>query len=145
MYTWVIATTAYYRIWIVWKRHRKIQRYFLYMCLIQFFLLSVLIYFQPLQWIVLFLIPMITGIFVTAHVTYEHHTGLEDEDHLKSSYNITDPLYNFFTWNLGYHTAHHMRWSLHWSKIPEFHATIADKIEPRFYRDYKLFWFLRKK
>ena len=41
---------------------------------------------------------------------------------------------NILTGNLGYHTAHHLRPGLHWSKLPAFHARIADKIPAENYR-----------
>ena len=41
--------------------------------------------------------------------------------------------YNILTCSLGYHTAHHMKMGLHWSKLPEYHAKIADKISEEFY------------
>jgi len=42
------------------------------------------------------------------------------------------PWRNLLTGNLGYHTAHHYRQGLHWSKLPELHAKIADKIPAEF-------------
>mgnify|MGYP000123740735 FL=1 len=35
--------------------------------------------------------------------------------------------YNLPSWNLGYHTAHHMLPGIHWSQLPQLH----DKIRPR--------------
>lgn len=64
----------------------------------------------------------------TAYLTYGHHAGLHSKNHFRASRNIIHPLYNFFNFNLGYHTAHHIKPSLHWSKIPEFHKTIASEI-----------------
>jgi fatty acid desaturase len=52
---------------------------------------------------------MITGLAITVYTTYHHHSGLEEEDPYKSSYNIVTPWYNFVTGNLGYHTAHHLK------------------------------------
>ena len=43
--------------------------------------------------------------------------------------------YNVLTGNLGYHTAHHVKPKLHWSKLPEFHASIADRIPPHLYQE----------
>jgi len=43
---------------------------------------------------------------------------------------VTDPLYNLRTLNLGYHTAHHLRPRLHWSKLPALHARIVAGIPP---------------
>ncbi len=141
IYTWVVSVTAYYRCYIVWNKYRKKQKYFLIMCMIQFILLVWLIVYQPLQGVVLFLIPMITGLFLTVYTTYHHHSWLESNDPYKSSYNIVTPWYNFVTWNLWYHTAHHLNGSLHWSKLPEYHASIEHKIEDQYYKKYNLFWY----
>jgi fatty acid desaturase len=32
------------------------------------------------------------------------------------------------TGNLGYHTAHHYKQGVHWSKLPALHEKIKDKI-----------------
>lgn len=141
MYTLIVSITSYYRSWLSGKKHRKIQKYFLIMCLIQVILLSILIYIKPLQGILIFLLPMVTGLLVTVYTTYHHHSGLEDEDPYKSSYNIVTPWYNILTGNLGYHTAHHLKWSLHWSKLPAFHKTIEDKIDDKYYKKFNFLWY----
>lgn len=145
MYTWVITITAYYRAWFVGKKHKKIQKYFLNMCAIQWILLVALIIFQPLQAVVLFVIPMITGLIITVYTTYHHHSGLDSDDPYKSSYNIVEPRYNFLTGNLGYHTAHHLKWWMHWSLLPEFHKTIEDQIEKKYYKKYNFLWYSQEK
>jgi fatty acid desaturase len=145
MYTCIVSITAYYRSWVSGKKHRKIQKYFLAMCLIQLILLALLISIKPLHWILIFFVPMITGLLITVYTTYDHHSWLEDEDPYKSSYNITTPWYNFLTGNLGYHTAHHLKGSLHWSKLPAFHKTIEDKIGAKYYKNYSIIWRGREK
>jgi fatty acid desaturase len=84
---------------------------------------------------------MISGIIVTVYTTYHHHSGLDSDDPYRASYNIDAPWYNWLTGNLGYHTAHHLKGSLHWSLLPEFHREIAAKIEPRYYKKYNLLWY----
>ena len=79
------------------------------MGLIQFFLLAILIAYNPLSGVLIFLLPMITGIILTVYATYYHHTGLESQDPYKASHNIMQPWYNLLTGNLGYHTAHHIK------------------------------------
>jgi fatty acid desaturase len=71
---------------------------------------------------------MIVGLLITAWATYEHHSGLNVNNEFEASFNNLNRWYNLFTGNLGYHTAHHHRGGLHWSKLPKLHAQIADKI-----------------
>lgn len=138
MYTWVVSLTAYYRAWKVWKKYPKIQKHFLTMCALQLILLGILIYLNPIAGLLIFLLPMITWLILTVYTTYHHHSWLESTDHHKASYNILQPWYNLLTGNLGYHTAHHMKGSLHWSKLPEFHAEIEQDIDPKFYKKYNI-------
>lgn len=145
MYTWIVTITAYYRAWFVGNKHKKIQKYFLRMCTIQIILLSILVFIKPLQWSVIFIIPMIAWLIVTVYTTYHHHSWLESDDPYESSYNIITPWYNILTGNLWYHTAHHLKWSLHWSKLPEFHASIEDKIDDKYYKKWTIFWYSKGK
>ena len=140
-YTWIVTMTAYYRSWKVGKKFPQIQRYFIYMCIVQVVLLAILIAYKPLAWALVFLIPMITGLFLTVYTTYHHHSGLDSSDPYEASYNIVEKWYNLLTGNLWYHTAHHMKGSLHWSKLPEYHKEIEAKIDPKYYKKYKLFWY----
>jgi beta-carotene hydroxylase len=44
---------------------------------------------------------------------------------------MTGKLANFFLLNSGYHTAHHIRPAMHWSKLPNFHdQEIAPRMNP---------------
>ncbi|MCO6430545.1 MAG: fatty acid desaturase [Deltaproteobacteria bacterium] len=132
-YTWTIAVTGYLRAFRVGLRHPKIQRGFIGMGALVLVLLSGFVYLNPLNALTVFMIPMLVGYVVTCWHTYYHHAGLDTDDHFKASHNIMHSWYNLFTGNLGYHTAHHIKPGLHWSRLPEFHATIADKIPPELY------------
>ena len=136
-----MGLTAYARAWKVGTKFPQIQKYFIYACIIQCSLLLILIAYRPLAGVLIFLIPMISGIIVTVYTTYHHHSGLDSDDPYRSSYNIDEQWYNWLTGNLGYHTAHHLKGSLHWSLLPEFHREIAAKIEPRYYKKYNLLWY----
>lgn len=77
------------------------------------------------------------------------HQALAPDDPWQNSRNLTGRWFNFFFFNVGFHTAHHLRPTLHWSELPAFHAReIAPKIDPRlvspnlwvFYRD----WFSQR-
>ena len=127
-YTLNVAVTAYPRGYSVGKRYPKQLRPFLLYTLLTFSVVALLVWYKPVAGFFLFLLPMITSLFFTAYVTYDHHAGLDTQNEFEASHNNLNPLYNFITGNLGYHTAHHHRQGVHWSKLPELHAKIADKI-----------------
>jgi fatty acid desaturase len=89
---------------------------------------ATLLVLDPLAGLLVFALPMVVGLLITAWATYEHHSGLNVENEFEASFNNLNRWYNLFTGNLGYHTAHHHRGGLHWSKLPKLHAQIQDKI-----------------
>lgn len=127
-YTLTVAATAYWRAFQVGRRHPKYQRGFLSCGVLVLVVLSLLLWTNPLNATFIYVIPMLMGLLGTVWHTYYHHAGLDTDNHLEASHNITHRWYNLATGNLGYHTAHHMKPGLHWSRLPEYHATIADKI-----------------
>jgi fatty acid desaturase len=85
--------------------------------------------------VLIFLLPGVAALFGTVWFTYKHHAGLDTDIPEKASWNVLDPLFNKLTGNLGYHTAHHISCGVHWSKLPELHRRISDKIPKELYRD----------
>ncbi|MDA7833664.1 fatty acid desaturase [Pseudomonadales bacterium] len=134
-YTLNVAFTAYYRGYLVGKKHPHHYRtHVIYTALAVALVLALTIY-HPLQATMLFTIPMVVGLFITAWVTYDHHAGLsETEDHFKASFNNINPVFNLVTGNLGYHTAHHYRQGVHWSELPALHDKIKDEIPREMYK-----------
>ncbi len=133
-YTLNVALTAYTRGYQVGKKHPKQLSTFLIYTALTFAIVALLVWYNPVAGIMLFVLPMITSLIFTAYVTYEHHSGLDTENEFEASYNNLDPLFNRLTGNLGYHTAHHYKQGVHWSKLPELHATIEDKIPEHLYQ-----------
>lgn len=132
-YTLNIAATGYLRAFKVGLRHKKYLSAFLGVGSISAVILGFMAYYRPIPALMVFAIPMVGGYLVTCWHTYCHHAGLDTDDHFQASHNIMHRWYNIFTGNLGFHTAHHVKPGLHWSKLPEFHASIADKIPPHLY------------
>lgn len=133
-YTVVTALTAYPRAYRVGRRHPAHQREFLVYSALTALLVGALVYANPLAGLLLFVMPMITSLLYTAWVTYDHHAGLDTDDHTHASYNIMNRWFNRLTGNLGYHTAHHHRQGVHWSKLPAIHAKIEHQIPAHLFR-----------
>ncbi len=127
--------TAYPRAFRVGLRHPQALRVFVAMGLLQLALLGLLFLHDWYNALFVFLLPMVTSLYLTAWATYFHHAGLDTAKHAEASYNIVHRGYNLMTGNLGYHTAHHTRHGLHWSKLPALHAEMARDIPATLYRE----------
>jgi len=133
-YSLNVALTAYPRGYQVGKRFPKQLRAFILYALLTFVVVAVLVWFNPVAGVMLFAVPMATSLFLTAYVTYGHHAGLDTQNEFEASYNNLSRWYNIFTGNLGYHTAHHHKQGVHWSKLPQLHASIEHKIPSHLYQ-----------
>lgn len=133
-YTLTVALTSYYRGYLVGRHYPKLYRVHLIYSLVTLALVTALTIYAPLQALFLFILPMISGLLITAWATYDHHSGLDEtENHFRASYNNIDPIFNFLTGNLGYHTAHHYKQGMHWSELPRLHNEIKDNIPDDLY------------
>ncbi len=112
----------------VGKKHPKIFRTYLLMKVPLYALLALGLYVNPLNCALAFVVPGLLTLLHTCWATYEHHAGNHASDHLDASVNREHGLFNALSWNLGYHTAHHMRPGVHWSLLPELHESIRDRI-----------------
>ena len=73
-----------------------------------------------------------------------HHQALAPNDPWQNSRNLVNHWTNLLFFNVGYHTAHHLRPTLHWSELPRFHAEhVAPRIDPRLVSD-NLWYFYRE-
>lgn len=133
-YTWTLAATGYICAFRNSAEHPAIRRTFLFMTALHIALLALLVWVNPFNAVAIFIIPMVISFVMTCRHTYDHHAGCSESNEYEASNNITHRWYNVLTGNLGYHTAHHLRPGLHWSKLPAFHARIANKIPPDNYR-----------
>ncbi len=133
-YTWNVASTAYYRGYLVGKRHPRHYRTHLIYTIITAAIVASLAIYQPMQALILFIMPMMIGLLITAWATYDHHAGLPTDNDFCASYNNMNPLFNLMTGNLGLHTAHHHKQGVHWSELPELHEQIKEHIPAEVYR-----------
>lgn len=133
-YTMSVVLTAYPRGYKVGKRFPKQQKQFITYGIITFILLMGLIIYNPFNALFIFVLPMIVSITFTAWATFGHHAGLDTQNEFEASHNQTARWFNFLTGNLGYHTAHHYKQGVHWSKLPELHEQIKSKIPDKCFR-----------
>ncbi|MBA3772886.1 MAG: fatty acid desaturase [Ramlibacter sp.] len=91
-------------------------------------LLGALVAYDPTAALIVFVVPMLIMLYLLKWAAYAHHSGLPMGDDFTASRTHTGKFYNWLTWNAGYHAAHHFRQTLHWSKLPNYHAELADKI-----------------
>lgn len=92
-------------------------------------MLVAMAWYRPAATLIVFVVPMLLMLYALKWAAYAHHSGLPyGDDHLASRTH-TGKLYNWFTWNAGYHAAHHFKQALHWSLLPEYHEReLAAKI-----------------
>ncbi len=133
-YAAITSLTAYPRAFRVGRNHPRLQRAFVGYGLLTLLLVVSLVAYKPMHGLFLFVFPIITSLTVTVAATYNHHSDLDTDDHMQASRNYTGRLHNLLTGNLGYHTAHHYRQGLHWSKLPELHESLAHKIPAEYIR-----------
>lgn len=110
------------------RRYPRVYRRMKVMTAVGLLPLAVFFWLDPARTLIVFVGPMLLAIFNVARLGYEQHAGLEMNDHLHASRNIESRLYNLVTFNSGYHTAHHVQPGLHWSRLPEFHRELRDRI-----------------
>jgi fatty acid desaturase len=75
------------------------------------------------------LIPQQVGLFSVLIFNYVQHVHADEESKFDHSRNFVGFL-NTMLFNNGYHTVHHERAGLHWSKAPEAHSKIEANISP---------------
>jgi len=122
----------------VGRRYPKYFRQFLWMKLPLYSIIGLALYYNPVNAFLVILLPGFLALIHTAWVTYEHHAGAYPTSHYDASRNNTNPLFNYLTCNLGYHTAHHKRPGVHWSLLPKIHDEIKDRIPAELTQD--TFW-----
>ncbi len=139
-YSFLTSATAYTRAWAVGAKHPRQRRLFLVMGVLTASLTAALVAYRPVQGLLLFVMVPLVMLFGTAMATYAHHSDRDTASHFVACNNILQPFYNVLTGNLGYHTAHHLKPGVHWSKLPALHAEIAAKIPSEAYVEPGVPW-----
>lgn len=139
-YAFMTTLTAYPRAWGVGARHPRQRRIFLVMGILSVLLMAGLVAYRPLNGLLIFVMVPLVMLFGTALATYNHHSDRGTENDFVACNNIIQPFYNVLTGNLGYHTAHHHRPGMHWSKLPTLHAELLHKMPKETFREPGVPW-----
>lgn len=122
------AFMIYPEIWKIGRRFPVLFARFKRWFWISNAVLLVFVLINPLNALIVFVLPMIIMLVVLLDNTYQQHSGLDTSSHYLASRNVEHPLYNLTSWNLGYHTAHHLYPGVHWTELPKLHAQMRHKI-----------------
>lgn len=122
------AARVYPEIIRIGRSRPKLLRRFLTWTAVSLTVLSALIALRPVPALIIFVLPMPIMLVGLLDNTFQQHQDLDTRSDYTASRNTTNRLYNLISWNLGYHTAHHLYPNVHWSKLPELHERIRDRI-----------------
>jgi len=87
-------------------------------------------------------LPAVVSLWTVMTFNYDQHVHTDPWSEYNHSRNFVGWGVRFFLFNNGMHTAHHENASVHWSKLPELHATIARHIDPALINNSLLwYWF----
>ncbi len=87
-----------------------------------------LIWRDPQAWLIFFGVPWAVVYLFMGLNNYGHHHECAMTTPYDSSINDLRFSYRAVGFNIGYHVAHHIKPTMHWSQLPGFNARIADKI-----------------
>jgi len=88
------------------------------------------------------IIPQQVSLFSVLVFDYVQHVHANEVSEWNHSRNFTG-LLNFLLFNNGYHTIHHHKAGLHWSKVSEAHKEIEHNIDPVLL-ERSFWWFIIK-
>jgi fatty acid desaturase len=80
-------------------------------------------------------VPNFLSAFLIWWQSYPHHKEMPCTGVYDGSMTVESAAYNRVTFNIGHHTAHHEKPTLHWSLLPARTAQIRERIHPECFRD----------
>ena len=134
-YVLTFMTLAWLHCWIEVLRRPgdAVSRRFFRSALVCFAACGALAYARPWEFVLFFLVPWLVIYLGVASNNYDHHHGCKlTTPHDSSNVDLRFP-YRGFGFNIGYHVAHHVKPTLHWSLLPGLHRELAPLIPAQNY------------
>ncbi|MFW5920480.1 MAG: fatty acid desaturase family protein [Polyangiales bacterium] len=92
---------------------------------------GVLLWLDWQRALLLWFVPHMYAQWAIITMNLLQHDGCDEDSEYNHSRNFVGRIVNWWTFNNGYHTVHHMQPGLHWSRLPEAHAErVAPHIHP---------------
>jgi fatty acid desaturase len=114
---------------VLGKQNPRLMTQFLLHLVLSVGALAAMLVYRPIPALIVFVVPMLLMLYALKWSAYAHHSNLPYGDDYTASRTHTGRFYNWFTWNAGYHAAHHFKMALHWTLLPEYHQRdLAAKI-----------------
>ena len=124
-----------------YRKNRKEFWYYISQIVVVLAWVGTFLYLNWVAAIFLIIIPHQASLYTVVVFNFVQHVHADEEHEFNHSRNITAShifSLNWFLFNNGYHTVHHMNANLHWSLTKEAHEKIAHKIDPALNEKY--FW-----
>lgn len=112
-------------------RHPRWFRQMVYELIALWGVTAVLLYLDWQKTLVFWVVPHLYAQWGIVTMNLLQHDGCDQNSEWNHSRNFVGGLVNWFTFNNGFHTIHHMQPGLHWSLAPKAHAElVAPHIHP---------------
>jgi beta-carotene hydroxylase len=85
-------------------------------------------------------LPALFALWTIMLFNYDQHAHTDpfsEHDHSRS---FVSPVLNYLLFNNGYHAAHHEHPGVHWTRLPQLHAAVSDKMHPELVQQ-SLWWY----
>ncbi len=126
------------------KLHRPIVKQLRIEQVVLYALAAVFFVLSPSKWFYFAFLPHFYAKFCIISLNMLQHDGCDMESEYNFARNFTGQWLNWFCYNNGYHTIHHLHPGLHWSKLPDEHdKTIKPFIHPNLDQPYILTYIWR--
>jgi beta-carotene hydroxylase len=76
-------------------------------------------------------VPALFALWAFMFVNYVQHVDCDPWSRYDHTRNFVSPWMNYLIFDNGFHTVHHERPGLHWSRLRAAHARIAGRIDPQ--------------